>query len=88
MPFERYLAEEHPPRYDAPPAHADAVELHDSPTFSHNVQFRLPNLMLAAPTLAPGGGAEVLPPAFLASSSSSWLSNSAYYSNFDDMYVF
>ncbi|OSX60773.1 hypothetical protein POSPLADRAFT_1116133, partial [Postia placenta MAD-698-R-SB12] len=54
MPFQRYL--------DGDPSPDAALDLGvDANTFSANVQFHLPNHILGAPILAPGGGAEVLP---------------------------
>lgn len=49
---------------------------------SSSVQFQMPPFMYAGPpTLAPGGGAEVLPPGLFASSggiTSSWLANNGF----------
>lgn len=80
MPFERYLQQ--PPHPD--PAHATdpppSVYTHDPATFSANVQFQLPNLVLG-PSVAPGGGAEVLPAGFLGNAAafhSSWFANHSF----------
>ncbi|PSR70761.1 hypothetical protein PHLCEN_2v13381 [Hermanssonia centrifuga] len=68
MPFERYLQppqhhrtqRQHDNAYYTHPAEAlDHFNL-DPSVFSNNVQFQMPQLILG-PTLAPGGGAEVLP---------------------------
>ncbi|KAI8969465.1 hypothetical protein BD414DRAFT_541122 [Trametes punicea] len=74
MPFSRYLgdAQDSNRTHDHRP-----VEDHDHEpvdhhvTFSTHVQFQLPNLILNAPTVSPGGGAEALPAGFYPPSSSS-----------------
>ncbi|KAH9833115.1 uncharacterized protein C8Q71DRAFT_774216 [Rhodofomes roseus] len=70
MPFQRYL---------------DPYPLPDpDPIFSTNVHFQFPAAISGAPTLAPGGGAEVLPPGYLPPAASaspmtaSWWSNTPY----------
>ncbi|KZT00746.1 uncharacterized protein LAESUDRAFT_665406 [Laetiporus sulphureus 93-53] len=68
MPFSRYLDQSpsDSPTYAHPSAsHSDAALGLDPSTFSSNVQFQVPNLIFGAPTIAPGGGAEVLPPGFI-----------------------
>jgi len=54
MPFERYL------RYDeSADADSDGFQAYNEP---HPVQFQIPQFILnGPPTLAPGGGAEVMP---------------------------
>lgn len=89
MPFERYLQQQQPPpplshrphRHPPTPENAafhDALGFqHDPATFSANVQFQVPHLMLG-PTLAPGGGAEVLPAGMLGNASAlaaPWFNN-------------
>ncbi|KAL6301100.1 hypothetical protein BKA93DRAFT_902463 [Sparassis latifolia] len=86
MPFERYLqapssSSQHRRSYDNyPVAHPDPSFGIDASTFSSNVQFQVPRMMNPAPTLAPGGGAEVLPPGLLPSSGpiSSWFPAAGY----------
>lgn len=76
MPFQRYLAAADDPYQ---PSTLDHPSL-----FTTNVQFQVPPLIIGAPTLAPGGGAEVLPQGFLPPPPSStalapaWWSNSPY----------
>nr|BAO20282.1 white collar protein 1 [Grifola frondosa] len=84
MPFERYIGQPRPvtdnPSYEQY-SHDHSLPV-DPNTFSSNVQFQLPQLMLGAPTLAPGGGAEVLPAGLFGPTgplTSSWFNNS--YSN-------
>ncbi|KIP06325.1 hypothetical protein PHLGIDRAFT_72862, partial [Phlebiopsis gigantea 11061_1 CR5-6] len=75
MPFERYVtytphhndashrAEHHtsPPSYQPyPSSSTDDLSSYDPSIFSSNVPFQMPQLIMG-PTLAPGGGAEVLP---------------------------
>jgi hypothetical protein len=69
MPFERYL------RYDENAgAESDGFESYNNP---HSVQFQIPQFMFnGPPTLAPGGGAEVLSnPGNIASS---WFNNNGF----------
>lgn len=58
----------------------------DSTTFSNSVQFQIPQFMLnGPPTLAPGGGAEVLPAGMFNSPggmASTWLSNNGFSTKF------
>lgn len=73
MPFERYF------RHDKNPgAESDDFQSYNDP---QPVQFQLPQFIFnGAPTLAPGGGAEVLP-AMLSNPgniTSSWLSNNGF----------
>ncbi|KAI0630933.1 hypothetical protein C8Q77DRAFT_1062367 [Trametes polyzona] len=76
MPFSRYLGD----GQDSSDDHQDAVD--HNVTFSTHVQFQLPNLILNAPTVPPGGGAEALPAGFFPPSSSlSWFSATEGYSN-------
>jgi hypothetical protein len=55
------------------------------------LQFHMPQFMLdGPPTLAPGGGAEVLPPGFVSSKSlaSAWIANTGFAPNdSEDVYV-
>jgi hypothetical protein len=56
------------------------------------LQFQMPQFMLdGPPTLAPGGGAEVLPPGFGSSSkslASAWMANTGFApNNSEDVYV-
>lgn len=79
MPFQRYLDSDPPP--DGP------LDLGvDANTFSANVQFHLPNHILGAPILAPGGGAEVLPSGCISTQNpfaQSWY-NPTTYSRYSD----
>ena len=91
MPFERYLRPQsnehasphtrnptsHPATYTGYGAHAERIDSFglDAQIFSQNVQFQMPQLMLG-PTVAPGGGAEVLPAGIVGqsgSAASTWL---------------
>ncbi|KAI0364262.1 hypothetical protein BV20DRAFT_1125721 [Pilatotrama ljubarskyi] len=75
MPFSRYLG-------DGQDTHDDHEAVDHNVTFSTNVQFQLPNLILNAPTVPPGGGAEALPAGFYPPSSSlAWFSAPDGYSN-------
>ncbi|KAH9885991.1 hypothetical protein C8Q73DRAFT_288713 [Cubamyces lactineus] len=81
MPFSRYLGDDHSD-------HDDHIRDHDQDcldhnvTFSTNVQFQLPQLILNAPAVPPGGGAEALPAGFYPPSSSfSWFASPQGYSN-------
>ncbi|KAI0816047.1 hypothetical protein BC628DRAFT_1405938 [Trametes gibbosa] len=69
MPFSRYLGDGHDGHDDV----QDAVD--HNVTFSPHVHFQLPNLILNAPSVPPGGGAEALPAGFYPPSSSlAWFS--------------
>lgn len=77
MPFSRYLG-------DGQDSHDDQDAVDHNVTFSSHVQFQLPNLILNAPTVPPGGGAEALPAGFYppaSSSSLAWFSAQDGYSN-------
>ncbi|KAI0349984.1 hypothetical protein OH77DRAFT_1507231 [Trametes cingulata] len=75
MPFSRYLG-------DGQDSHDDHDSVDHNVTFSTHVQFQLPNLILNAPTVPPGGGAEALPAGFYPPSSSlAWFSAPDGYSN-------
>ncbi|OSC97372.1 hypothetical protein PYCCODRAFT_1481341 [Trametes coccinea BRFM310] len=83
MPFSRYLGDVQDSDQDQ---HHHHVPDHDSVdhnvTFSTHVQFQLPNLILNAPTVSPGGGAEALPAGFYPPASSlTWFSAPDGYNN-------
>ena len=81
MPFSRYLGDDNDDNDDPSPEH-DPDALDHSVTFSTNVQFQLPQLILNAPAVPPGGGAEALPAGFYPPSSSlSWFASPEGYSN-------
>lgn len=70
MPFTKYLQDT--TGYDASPDNVDPN--HDR--YSLPVEFQLPQFMYdGAPTLAPGGGAEVLPFSTNDTLASSWFTN-------------
>lgn len=81
MPFERYLR-------DTTATVGDGDQYYDQGSFyqdahpHHAVQFQIPHFMLnGPPTLAPGGGAEVLPAGLLDNPDSlalSWFANSGF----------
>ncbi|KAI0071862.1 hypothetical protein K474DRAFT_1712092 [Panus rudis PR-1116 ss-1] len=76
MPFSRYLQDA--ARNDD--EHFLDGSGVDASTFSSNVQFQMPQLMLG-PTVAPGGGAEVLPAGMLANPialSAPWFASSSF----------
>jgi hypothetical protein len=78
MPFRKYLQR----TADAVPAD-DADDDDNDARYTHPVEFQMPQFMYAgAPTLAPGGGAEVLPAAMFsphgALTASSWFTNSGF----------
>jgi hypothetical protein len=90
MPFEKYLrdddgdnvaATQYPDYTYGDNARTSALGI-DSSTFSSSVQFQIPQFMLdGPPTLALGGGAEVLPTGMFNSPgtmASSWFSNSGF----------
>lgn len=58
---------------------------YDHTIFSHNVQFQMPQLVLG-PTLAPGGGMEVLPAGMVNRPpiASSWLAGAPTFRSFTD----
>ncbi|CDO76783.1 hypothetical protein BN946_scf184978.g12 [Trametes cinnabarina] len=70
MPFSRYLGDTDDGDHDQ----QQSEHVDQNVTFSTHVQFQLPNLILNAPTVSPGGGAEALPAGFFPPSSSSWFS--------------
>ncbi|EIW55403.1 uncharacterized protein TRAVEDRAFT_66578 [Trametes versicolor FP-101664 SS1] len=77
MPFSRYLG-------NGQDSHDDQDAVDHNVTFSSHVQFQLPNLILNAPTVPPGGGAEALPAGFYppaSSSSLAWFSAQEGYPN-------
>ncbi|KAF9456183.1 hypothetical protein BDZ94DRAFT_1327150 [Collybia nuda] len=65
MPFTRYLKEPQPPPFLHQPTDESGNDLdsnNNNGRFSHSVEFQLPQFIYSrTPTLAPGGGAEVLP---------------------------
>lgn len=86
MPFSRYLEDTPESQDDNPQNNVDfssnardpAVH-HPQDVFSTNVHFQVPQLMMG-PTVAPGGGAEVLPTGLLPTPdafSASWAATSA-----------
>jgi hypothetical protein len=90
MPFECYLRPESDDRIAASdhahPSYEDASQAAmlgiDSSTFSGSIQFQMPQFMMGGPpSLAPGGGAEVLLPGLIntpGSMASAWLANSGF----------
>lgn len=101
MPFEKYLQDGDSqvspyPLYDDAPQNRPASSTRktpsiDSSTFSNAVQLQIPQFIYGgAPTLAPGGGAEVLPAAmFNQDSTSSWFINNGFTPKFaEDSYDF
>ncbi|KAI0642484.1 hypothetical protein C8Q79DRAFT_871796, partial [Trametes meyenii] len=77
MPFSRYLGDGHDTDPDHDPDPAD-----HNLAFSSQVHFQLPNLILNAPTVPPGGGAEALPAGLYPPSSSlSWFASPVGYGN-------
>ena len=88
MPFQKYLHDED----NTTPAESANYTYDynerpnafgvDSSTFSNSVQFQIPQFMLnGPPTLALGGGAEVLPAGIFndpGAMASSWFSNSGF----------
>ncbi|KAI9069001.1 hypothetical protein FKP32DRAFT_1641492 [Trametes sanguinea] len=84
MPFSRYLGDVHDSDQDQHLHHhvSDHDNVDHNVTFSTNVQFQLPNLILNAPTVSPGGGAEALPAGFYPPASSlAWFSAPDGYNN-------
>ena len=68
MPFTHYFNDDRPSHHDyqQSPVSPSTADLHHDPSiFSTNVQFQVPPVIIGAPTLAPGGGAEVLPQGYL-----------------------
>lgn len=105
MPFERYLlynGAEHA-RDDqaanhqqstsaysdyAAPSRSESYQ-YDPSIFSGNVQFQMPQLMLG-PSIAPGGGAEVLPAGMVGRPSAlapNWLSSTPFRNTRNDWYA-
>jgi hypothetical protein len=104
MPFERYLAQSQDPittssssapindyayvQSNYPSSLGSALDPFAAPPA---LQFQMPQFMLdGPPTLAPGGGAEVLPAGFGSSKSlaSAWLANTGFAPNNSvDVYV-
>lgn len=104
MPFERYLAQSQDPtptssssapindyayvQSNYPSSLGSALDPFAAPPA---LQFQMPQFMLdGPPTLAPGGGAEVLPAGFGSSKSlaSAWLANTGFApNNSEDVYV-
>lgn len=84
MPYEKYINEGG--NSSTHPYYADDNERAtmlgiDSSTFSNTVQFQMPQFMLnGPPTLAPGGGAEVLPAGMYNAGGmgSSWFTNNGF----------
>lgn len=101
MPFERYLRHCQEPT----PCSSSSAPINDYAyvqssslgsaldTFAAPpaLQFQMPQFMLdGPPTLAPGGGAEVLPAGFVSSKSiaSAWIANTGFaHNNSEDVYV-
>ena len=84
MPFgEKSLDERRNSYYIDENARADILGIDDS-TFSNSVQFQIPKFMLnGPPTLAPGGGAEVLP-AGMFNPGASWFTNNGFNTKFPE----
>ncbi|KAI0935146.1 hypothetical protein AcV7_004034 [Taiwanofungus camphoratus] len=74
MPFQRYL--EPYDDDDDGDGDGDGDGALAASAFSTHVHFQVPHLILGAPTLASGGGAEVLNPGVFASLASPWLPHS------------
>jgi hypothetical protein len=104
MPFERYLRqcqEPTPSSSSSAPINDYAYVQSNYPSSLGStldpsaatpaLQFQMPQFMLdGPPTLAPGGGAEVLPAGFVSSKSlaSAWIANNGFApNNSEDMYV-
>jgi hypothetical protein len=105
MPFERYLTkcqEPTPSSSSSAPINDYAYVQSNYPSSLGSaldppfaatpaLQFQMPQFMLdGPPTLAPGGGAEVLPAGFVSSKSlaSAWIANTGFApNNSDDVYV-
>jgi hypothetical protein len=103
MPFERYLRqtqEPQPPPSSSPPINDYANVQSNYPSSLGSaldpfaaLHFQMPQFMLdGPPTLAPGGGAEVLPAGFVSSTgkslTSAWIANTGFApSSPEDVYV-
>ncbi len=104
MPFERYLrhAQEPTPSSSSSPPINDYAYVQSSYPSSLGsaldpfaatpaLNLQMPQFMLdGPPTLAPGGGAEILPPGFVSSKSiaSAWIANTGFApNNPEDVYV-
>jgi hypothetical protein len=104
MPFERYLR--HPQDPSVPPSSSPSINdyayvqsHYPSPLGSAldplpvptPLHFQMPHFMLdGPPTLAPGGGAEVLPAGFISSDeslASAWMANTGFTHGSQDVYV-
>jgi len=80
MPFDTYLHDgDGGTDYDDPRASLLGI---DSSTFTSSIHFQIPQFMLnGPPTLAMGGGAEVMPAGMFndpATMASSWFSNNGF----------
>jgi hypothetical protein len=88
MPFERYLRadddQQRSRHYSSPsyPDYTDGRYTLDGHGYSNGIQFQIPQFMYnGPPTLAPGGGAELLPAGLLdspGSFASSWFANNGF----------
>lgn len=100
MPFERYLRHPQEPSSSSssPPSINDYAYVQsrypsslDQLAATPALHFQMPQFMLdGPPTLAPGGGAEVLPAAYVSSKSlaSAWIANAGFApSSSEDVYV-
>lgn len=104
MPFERYLRhpQEPTPPSSPPPSINDYAYIQsrypsslgsslDPLAATPALHFQMPQFMLdGPPTLAPGGGAEVLPAGFVSSKSlaSAWIANAGFApGSSEDVYV-
>lgn len=104
MPFERYLrhCQEPTPSSSSPASINDYGYVQsnypsslgsalDSFAPAPALQFQMPQFMLdGPPTLAPGGGAEVIPAGYVSSKSlaSAWIANTGFApNNSEDVYV-
>ena len=104
MPFERYLR--HPQDSSVPSSSSPSINDHayvqsyypsslgsalNPLAVPPSLQFQMPQFMLdGPPTLAPGGGAEVLPASFMSpdeSLASAWIANSGFAHTPQDVYV-
>jgi|SRR5882762_5340944 hypothetical protein len=82
MPFSTYLSDDYGGTTTEYSYHEDPQLGIDSSTFSNSVQFQIPHFMLnEPPTLAMGGGAEVVPAGMFndpATIASSWFINNGF----------
>lgn len=84
MPFRKYLGQDEGNGHsDSYQAYGDQARTNmlgiGSSNLSNSVQFQIPQFMLnGPPTLALGGGAEVLPAGMFNNQGSSWFNNNGF----------